>query len=121
MARTRARRRWKSRMRRGRKRGLWRKRKKKDKGAERKRKKLKVRRRKREMKSPDVNLQGFLGLTLGAATGPDLSKAQPVCQDLVHSVRLHLGPLQLEAKDPRTVLPQSSWGVVVELWSVGLS
>lgn len=61
-----------------------------------------------------------LGSGPGAAPVPDLSEAQPVGQDPVHSVRLHLGPLQLEAKDARTVLPQSCRGVVVELRSVGL-
>lgn len=61
-----------------------------------------------------------LGSRQGAAAGSDLSEAQPVGQDLVHGVRLHLGPLQLEAEDPGTVLPQSGRGVVVELWSVGL-
>lgn len=110
-------------MRRGRNISLWRRRRsKKIRGQRgwRKRKKLKIRRRKKRMRSPDINLQGLLGSRVEAATGPDLSKAQPVSQDLVHSVRLHLGPLQLEAKDPRTVLPQSSWSVVVELWCVGL-
>lgn len=65
----------------------------------------------------DVDLQGS---GLKAAAAPYLSEAQPVGQDLVHGVRLHLGPLQLEAEGPRTVLPQSSRGVIVKLWRVGL-
>lgn len=50
----------------------------------------------------------------------DLSDAESVGQDPVHSVGLHLSPLKLEAVDPGSVLPQSAVGVVVKLWRVGL-
>lgn len=51
----------------------------------------------------------------------DLPDAQPVGQDPIHGVGLHLGPLQLEAIDLGLVLPQSTVGVVVKLWSVGFT
>lgn len=50
----------------------------------------------------------------------DLSDAESVGQDSVHGVGLHLRPLQLEAVDSRSVLPQGAVGVVVELRGVGL-
>ncbi len=49
----------------------------------------------------------------------DLSDAESVGQDSIHGVGLHLRPLQLEAVDSRSVLPQSAVRVVVKLWSVG--
>lgn len=49
----------------------------------------------------------------------DLLDAESVGQDSIHSVRLHLSPLQFEAVDSRPVLPQSAVGVVVKLWRVG--
>lgn len=58
---------------------------------------------------------------LWAATHPYLSEAQSVGHYAVHSIGVHLRPLQLEVKDARPVLPQRVVGVVVELWRVGLS
>lgn len=50
-----------------------------------------------------------------------LSDAQPVSDNAVHSVGVHLSPLELEAVDPGPVLPQGAVGVVVELWRVRLT
>lgn len=51
----------------------------------------------------------------------DLFETESVGQDPVHGVGLHLSPLQLEAVDSGSVLPQSAVRVVVKLWSVGFS
>lgn len=87
----------------------------------------------------NVNLMGTVGIRgsvikpRGEVTGTtfsggwicwcvytDLSNAQSVGQDPVHSTRFHLSPLQLEAIDSWSVLPQSTVGVIVELRRVGL-
>lgn len=50
-----------------------------------------------------------------------LSDAQPVSDNAVHSVGVHLSPLELEAVDSGPVLPKGAVGVVVELWRVRLT
>lgn len=49
-----------------------------------------------------------------------LSYAEAVGHNAVHSVGIHLGPLQFEAVDCRSVLPQRTVRVVVELWGIRL-
>lgn len=50
-----------------------------------------------------------------------LSDAKSVGDNAVHSIRVHLGPLELEAIDSGSVLPQWVVGIIVELRGVGLA
>ena len=50
-----------------------------------------------------------------------LSDAESVGDYAIHGVGVHLGPLQLEAVDSGSVLPQGAVGIIVELWGVGLT
>ena len=50
-----------------------------------------------------------------------LSDAQSVGDNAVHGIGVHLSPLELEAIDSGSVLPQRAVGIIVELRGVGLS
>lgn len=76
------------------------------------------------LSSDKQNANAFVGTTdcfiqITPTCYTDLPDAESVGQDSIHSVRLHLSPLQFEAVDSRPVLPQSAVGVVVKLWRVG--
>lgn len=71
----------------------------------------------------DVSISPRLKCVTGVyLQSSDLSDAQSVGQDSVHTIGFHLCPLQLEAIDSGLVLdlPESTVGVVVKLWRIGL-